>query len=441
MKLIIVPPEVDSTDDIRKISDGESFIFTADHLLKKELVRGKIARPDKVLTISDVADDSVFDDVNDLTRRYSREWFKAEEADEILSFRGVNLAGQLVAETSFYFIKVLRAVCISQAIRGSYGGKAEFILADDESIWAKVFKYTARKRGIGLDIRKFAPAKGSLDSGIFPIKDMIRRSAARLYGRTRRNIPSGGILYSCAPGYFKLFRDISATGGTSYYLRPEFSPRTGIEFRGKETVYLTPECFIEKEDKTICRKWLKNRDIRAVLDSHFKDSDFFVYKGDNLWEIIKHDLFHMLDQALFRGAVWVLGFNRILDSLKPRTIIVEENICPFNKTLIECADKKGIPSVYLLHGLLTYDLFSSIGSASTVVVPGTYTKKFLTDHGVAENMIAEIGLPYYEKKISSIDRTGSRRKFFSRYGLDDGKRIVMLASHDVFTEKRPYYTG
>ena len=140
MQIIIIPPEVTDIKSLQSKLNKNTVCFLADPFSQRGLFDKQPVAEGRAIGLEDVVNNETFKDVNHYTRHFARNWFRLDEVKEVFRFRGVNLAGQLIIEFGFYFIKALKAICTCEALFDTYK-KGEFFLADDDSTYSKICKY------------------------------------------------------------------------------------------------------------------------------------------------------------------------------------------------------------------------------------------------------------------------------------------------------------
>ncbi|MBN2190388.1 MAG: CDP-glycerol glycerophosphotransferase family protein, partial [Candidatus Aureabacteria bacterium] len=247
------------------------------------------------------------------------------------------------------------------------------------------------------------------------------------------------IIYSCALKFMEPLLDETHGRETIYYLRPVFSLkafRMGLKKSASRLLHVLPEYFLSFREILSLRSKVNPKKISAEVDNYFKKTGGLNYNGFDLWRICGPDVSAFLKKELRDFAKMVSGLNKMIESVNPGLLINDEDTTPFNKALVECAKKKGIPSIQMNHGILGHHLLKVPINSDVIAVFGESSLKRLVGWGVEKGKIALTGAPCYSKISARTGKHDIKNKLCSEFGLGQDTKLVMLASSPFRTEER-----
>lgn len=105
-------------------------------------------------------------------------------------------------------------------------------------------------------------------------------------------------------------------------------------------------------------------------------------------------------------------------------ILVEEDVCAFNKTLIQTANSFKIPSVVVQHGSTGLEVGFVPLSATRLAAFGEAAKRRLIEWGVEKDRIVVTGNVLHDVISQAVPP--SRERFYQKLGLDPHKKVLLL---------------
>lgn len=433
MKLYVLPPTV-REDSISDLIDSDDIVFLADRFWQS----GIASKYKNTIFTDDIITENTSKETHSRYKFFSREWFRSDGAREILDFEGVNIGAYFYMDFAVYLPKTLRAVDIAMELLERYEGY-EVVLVQDESIWARTFELVVKNLGRNISLIRSKRKTRIKHMSREKIRTVLTALSAALYRLRPKRLLCGGTVLSCAGRFAEQLWSLLDTDRV-YFLRPTFSAKWQVKtFRQIKLIQMTADFFYSKRHHRIVEQWLKERDIKSELQEHFKSKCFFKYKRIDLWDVIRQDLFKMLDSRLWEALLLVCRLSDMFKLLKLDCVIVDEDACSFNKVMEECALIAGVPVVQIIHGLLTFDNFVGEMKSDAYVTQGNYSRIFLMKSGVEEEKIFAIGAPHYAKRIESFDRNAAKENFCSKFNIPRDQKIVTLITQPFYCEEEPYF--
>lgn len=433
MKIAVIAPGIKE-----KSKFDSSFLKGSDSVLLLNPIYQQPLLPDaaalKVLTEDAWLDACDLDALNERAKRLARGWFLESQAAAVLDFRGINLGSLFTHALTYYFFGLIRAVYLFQKIF-KFSPPTEILLYSDGSYWSETLNFLASRHGAVLKTTA-APVLNSQYGGRENIKHAVKnlaQEANRFWGAAR--LKKGGVLFSSSLRYALPF--IRKTQG-SLYLRDVFSLQAFSLSLRQGFRHLVPGYFRDSRDAAEAAGFDVNQ-VMARLDGIFRRSDFFIFQGINLWEIFRKDLARLLAKDLGTALGWISRLSRLLGKLSPAAVFVDEDVCFFNKTLVECARMAGVSSYRILNGVPFFDIGNVPMAADKVLVWGKSSKDRLLEWGLSEQSIEEVGAPQYES-FAMLDRLNARKKVCEELGIHS-KHLIVLATQPFHTNERPDYFG
>ncbi len=201
------------------------------------------------------------------------------------------------------------------------------------------------------------------------------------------------------------------------FLRETFSPAQITEFRKNGDLFHSLSLSgASKNVSGIAEFWDCNQE-RILADPVYTWQG---YAFGNLLRGKLEFLFHSLFPALIRLREKMGTF---LTEAKVSAVLVEEDACVFNKTLVRTASLLKIPSLVVQHGFAVLQVGFYPLSASKFAAYGEAAKHRLMEWGISEHRITLTGNVLHDKITDDIP---SRENFCRELGLDPNRKIVLL---------------
>ena len=174
------------------------------------------------------------------------------------------------------------------------------------------------------------------------------------------------------------------------------------------------------------------------------DSKAFFYKGVSFWPFIalafKEEYYSKIEYFRQR----IKAFYKFLRRIDVSCILVDEDVCPFNKSLIFVANQLKIPSLVIQHGAPFESVPIALApvSCSKIAAWGEYSKELLMKWKVPESKIEITGVPRYDKLLNYrkvMDEITFNVK--KEFGIKAGKLFAVFAMDPFHEPGRSDFTG
>lgn len=378
------------------------------------------------ITENELADENDFEPLNEAAKSMAREWYLNTSVRRMLDEKGINLGGLFVRELTYGFLGILKAVYLWDRILKKYPQSDLFLYADG-GLWTEAGHLTAKASG--KEILAFeAPKKPKAPAKDFK-KDFLKGFFQRINAVKVRNLKPGGVLFSAALRYCEPFME---AGRNDYYLRDIFSYKAFRDSGRRGFYHLTPEYFESAGAEA-------GQDYGPKLDEIFSAGKFFTRFGYNLWPLAKTEILRCLSD-LPQIRRWIGSFFVLLEKTSPSAVILDEDVCVFNRALVMTANQFGIPTFVLVHGVPYFDVGFLPPAARRMLVWGPSTRRRLTEWGVEPERIIETGAPQYEN-FPRIQTVSKRSKVFKAFALNPESKLLVLALMLFHTNERPDFMG
>lgn len=165
---------------------------------------------------------------------------------------------------------------------------------------------------------------------------------------------------------------------------------------------------------------LNDAEIRALFEEKpfIKSSlKYFLFYRKRIIEIIEY----------------IKLIEKIYSIEKPKLVVVSDENTDFGSLVVTIANKKGIPSLNVQHGMIMFNkVVTSELKATITAVFGPNDKNYLVENGLDAEKIVVTGQPRYDGLINSkLDRLNECKKL----GLDPKKKICLFATQYAVNKK------
>lgn len=446
MKLIILTPGIKEEHELQYLAnckDGDR-IFITNPLYQEKYVRRRCG-PIPFLLDKEFLDPAWFEEINALAKHFAMKWPFFPEVAELVTYHNINMGTLIKRLLVYYFVGLMKAIAVYEKLLSQYEVSKIFLFGD-QTYWTDVIHSLASSRNIPcLTVYSRQKARDTFDAALTKARPMFDRQQLKEVFRAmlqKANRPalqraaSGNIIYSASLRFVLPFL---ALGKGGYYLRETFSIKAYQEAGKFGFCHIIPGYFLDSNMRQD-DDGIRDEDIKTRLDLYFRESDFFVWRNVNLWEFVKKRLDYFISSEFPLMRKWIIALQNMLQKLDPSAVVVEEDVCVFNRLLVQCANARDIPSFVMLHGVPYFDIMALSFVAKYVLVWGPSSKKTITEWGKAEERVLEVGAPQY-CDFREVNCTKERRKFVLRHKNASGKRIILLALPPFRTNEHPDFLG
>ncbi len=374
------------------------------------------------------SDDEPFNALLEFSSKLAETWFMQNGMQQAITYRGVCM-GEMVTRTlqRHFFIVLRQLYLIERLFQSKKVG--EVVLADDGTLWGKSVRFWCEQKGILFN--RVTPAKAEASG-----KENRRGSFKEKFGewlkffnRLSTTHPNKeGILFSSAPKYSM---PILRRSRRNYYLRPTFSEKAFFLGKVHSFLHITPDDFTQRSSREADVPF---QNIFETMDHFFKSELFFNAQGVNFWPLIRDEMRRVVLSEFKSIVGWVDPFYEILMRLKPRAVVVDEDVNVFNKTLVTCANIGGIKTYCLIHGVPNSKINCVPSISSRILAWGPSTKARFVALGVPETKIIEAGAPQYEQ-LRSLAIPRAKKEVFRDFAIPENSRLILLALSEVLTHE------
>lgn len=158
------------------------------------------------------------------------------------------------------------------------------------------------------------------------------------------------------------------------------------------------------------------------LKSHFS------YKGEDIREILSEKIEYIFSVEFPKYAGLIDGFRCMLDKVRPLVVVVDEDVCPFNKTLVQVAKTMGIKSSAVQHGMMGMRPGFIPLSADYFLCWGSIEPEKMKGWGVGEDRILIAGSPRHDVIFSKANSYNAPK-------LEPEKGVKVLYINSPFHER------
>lgn len=355
-------------------------------------------------------------------------------------FNEINLAGLVTHGMDYYFIHVLKQVLIIKKIIEKIK-PAQVVLQFGSPLQGPFFSplesYYSRAAKAFCDLHKIpnvtmnlAPEsklssyrsslleRESATSIRLPqfVNDFIFKVQSKRF--SKHNSPKVAVLSSLR--VCKELLDQPDAPFSWIFLLPHFSLKTILNlFRTRITAYPFSLSQFRTLPNSFERDW---ESIKLTLE---KESIWNI-EGINIFKLIEQRIFQLIACEFPALISWITLCEEITEKIKFDAILIDEDVTPFHKALIQVTRRRSIPSVVLQHGVTGQSRGYSPLSASFFAAWGEISKKRLMEWGVSANQIVVTGTPSLNRPLPAISRE-ARTGIMKSLGFDPGKKVILYA--------------
>lgn len=434
MNVTIVPPGIKSIAQHLLFKDGTNTLILTNPLFQRDIEAKAKSFADVVYSDS-LLHPEEDEPINIEAKKIARNWFLNSNFQEALDYRGVNLGGLLTHSLTYYFVGLLKSLATYENVLKKYDVK-KLIISEDGSYWGRVVRVLAKVRNIPLEALPNYQARATKLNARHVAKYHLKSVFQKINQLRQNKMATGKPLFSCSLRFaLPFFR----RGSEGYYLRDIFSLKASLLSLKHRFYHFTSDDFSNKGltndqyNNLVFEYWHKLKDI-------VDEEDTFQIHNYSLWEVIEDDLYVLVNNEFPKFLNWVDSFYQIFETVHPSSILVDEDVTPFNKALVQTAHLFGIRTYSMVHGVPFFDVGTLPNSAETILVWGASSKKRLLDWEIEEEKIIEVGAPQYAEWNKDRFRN-SRKKIIKDFSVPVNNKVIFLATQPFHTNERPDFLG
>ncbi len=441
--LVVIPPHITSFEEVVSKTGPQALFFLSNPVWQKKFF---LQRNLAIVTTEEILEANALVNVNQTAKHFATQWCFQGYLKEKLCFCGVNMGSLFFIEYTYFFIGVLKAFHLAEAMIRKWQGTSDFFLVDDGTYWSRVFKYVTSAKKVRLQL---LPCKPDLLMGESETKNLqktlrgwVKDILGFLKTPSLKNLQGGGILYSAAPRYVEPLWKFDR-GALGYYLRPEYSVKIARQIKDQfpHMSHILPSRIGDVRPRSALRQWMRQSHFPQCVADYFNENDFFTYQRINLWSAIQNDFLTKLKDRVLQKGGWVYSLDQIIRYLKPKMIVVDEDVTVFGQALIEKANLEKIPSIQIQHGIPEPDNHLIPIRTTKLLVPGEASRKRMIEMGAQSETVEVLGAPHYAARFLDIPKDRYKDEVYKDLDISKDFRIVTLITHNFLTEEKPDWIG
>jgi len=393
--------------------------------------------------------------IDRFARYCAEEWFKDPDFDDILQYRRINLGRTIVNGFDEYMSWLAKQYMVAKRLLAGknitgvvvYAAKNSIIVKGDfndiqDLIISEVTKDFCAEKEIAYKI--ISAGKIRYDKPTVSMQDIIKniikeivkshiRVLLQIFYFVKRDRSSKNILFSSS---YRIVKEIMETLIRSkkysiFYLREVFSIKQSILFSLGGVKYK-----IFKNKRVLLDITVKIDSLWNSFNKILEKKDTFVFDGFPLDKMMKPRLEEICKKTFPKIAARIDYFYNLLQKDKVSLIIVDEDVCVFNKSLVLVANNLGIKSIVIQHGFLGsvkefrrafYPL-----NATKIAVWGEITKDVLLAYDIPEESIAVTGCPWLSNANDVLKKNKDEIKH--RLGLNVRYKTILYPDQSVLED-------
>jgi hypothetical protein len=170
----------------------------------------------------------------------------------------------------------------------------------------------------------------------------------------------------------------------------------------------------------------------GALDS-MRDSGRFEYRGVNIFPMVSDELDKVIRKAAYNTPGRLLALERINKKSRIGALLVATDFHPVSREAVLFCRENEIPSLQVIHGLVSMPIQFIPVTADKTLVWGEYMRDWFVRYGTPAERIEITGQPRYD--VFS-DLEGRREGIRKELGIPAGSQVVMYASCRIPGEEK-----
>lgn len=436
MKAIVIAPGIRSAQIKSFVTDKKksSVSVITNPLFQNGIQEGSHA-PENVIHGDQLLHENDFEPINRQAKEIARNWFLSLELPKSLEYRGLNLGSLLSHPLTYYFVTLLKTLNIYENLFEKFQPDS-LILLSDGSDWDACGKFISEKKNVTFEKTVLSNGEPALSKGGSKyLKNSIKHLLHRLNQTFAPKPATGGVIFSCS---LKFAMPFLLQNKSDYYLREIFSLKAyQLSFRHSFSHLIVSQ---DADSKKQSEYQSLTKTIWRDLDLTIEKLQLFSSKGRDLWPVVRPHFHALIHDSFPKFMNWIDSFYTLTATLKPSAVIVDEDVAPFNKCLVQVCNYAGIPAYTLIHGAPVFDIGSIPLSAKKALVWGASSKNRLLEWGLKPNQILEVGAPQYSY-VSRINHSAAKKEVYNDLKIKSGQKLVLLATQPFHTNEKSDFLG
>lgn len=347
--------------------------------------------------------------IDEAAMKFASGWHRLPAPAAALEYRGINLGYLCEKDFVYHFVGALKRL-VPDAAKADGTDEGQRLAATTGRRKASAFFRTA------------------LQNTLRPIFNAAVKAAR---GQEALKVLVSSDIRHVRPVIDSLAREHSAG---VLYLRESFGPRQLRDFWANKVQFLLEEDFngpaLQLPSMDLTR-------IEAELER------YFTFRGGNFWPAVREKMLGFFHNDRMRLARRVDAFYALFSRHRISAVLMDEDICEFNKTLASVARQMGIYSLVVQHGIPAQKVGFYPLTADEMAVWGDWMKERMMRWGIPGERLPVEGAPQYDRffQAAGQDAEKIKKESFRALGLDDALPTVLLATQPLHEASRPELAG
>lgn len=272
---------------------------------------------------------------------------------------------------------------------------------------------------IDLEVRQEARGGHEASNPVVPVKEPIDLNSLA-WVMNKYKSPRGAVLYSGNPSLLEPLRgELSVLDNTLPYIR--LFECSGV--RALLSAFMPNEVPVVRK---AAKKLSHDINLSAVRQKLLQ-SGMFQMEGLDLLPVIwpKIEAFYNHDWTIIKELITTL--TETLKQLKPKALLVDEDVTRFNKALVLSAKSLGIKTGVVMHGLPGARVGYVPLEADVMYSWGDLPKNTLVEWGVSESKIYVTGCSKYDRLVRNNTPNSKKiKQLRKKAGFETDKPMVLV---------------
>ncbi len=349
--------------------------------------------------------------IDDFAIEFSDKWFKSSKINNRQKYKNIDLGGIVYRDFMYYLIWVLKNTAVIRGAVETYAPEEVVVFVPEKEVHYcisagkeerfayKFFKNSGLRDEIKIkDIEVAAkPVSAKAKLGFAEKTKLFLDQIFCSWIKVKR-VPdpsgNGRILFSSDIKHvLPIIKRIREEGVTDlFYLRPQIGIRSFLGLRKYGCNVLSDASTTHSAGGSGC-----------IFPEEENLSGEFLYKDIDIFPFIEGKLRYFFKVESVGLKETIDKFEKLLHKVKPSAVIVEEDVCPFNKMLAQTAGERGIKTIVLQHGMMGIKSGFAPLSSDYFFCWGEFDQDRMKAWGVEENRLVVTGSPRHDSMFERVD--------------------------------------
>ena len=372
---------------------------------------------------------TLFKGVDEFAIHLAENWYREPWIRPYQQYRSIDTAGIYERDMTYYLLWLaMNTLLIQYAIEKTSPRKIYYLLPQkpavaqildaDERLAYRVVPFLHERRKYDFEEIPFAAVKTKkMEKGVSPPKTWLKSLLGRVIGtdfdryHSSGGAPPGVLFSSDLKHVFELMKLFKEKPTPFFYARPNHGIRTFMAIRKWGFRFLKPPRQTTRPRPEV--HLLEDRLRREEFSLEDFSSSLYHFGGIDFFPLLRQKWVEVFPAIHSEQRREIDAFSQFFDRQAIRLIVTDEDVCPFNKLLVQVARTRGIPSVVLQNGAMGQPKGFTPLSANFIFCWGENDKRRLLEWGVPEARIRVTGCsrydPFFARKQSWSRSEGKAR--------------------------------